>query len=459
MKATVIGAGLAGSEASWQLAERGVRVSLLEMRPLVSTKAHQTARAAELVCSNSFRGASLSNAVGLLKAELSACNSLIMRCAYETRVPAGGALGVDRERFSAAVDEHLLQHPNITRESREITSIPPSSFHDPVILATGPLTSRPLAESIEKLSGAENLAFFDAISPILFSESIDHSVVFRQSRYDKGEGADYLNIPLNQEEYEQFCRGVLHAEKYTGNEAVENDSLDKLRPFEGCMPIEDMVERGPDTLRYGPFKPMGLRDPRTGKRPYAVCQLRQDDTAGTLWSLVGMQTRMKRHEQERIFRSLPGLSEAEFVRYGSVHRNTFIESPKCLDATLLFRGREGLFFAGQITGVEGYVESTAGGLVAGINCARLLTGKPPLTFPTDTAIGALLHYISSEDRKQFQPMNISFGLFPCYSELPTRDERGKKIPKKEIREGLSKRALVKLSGFLEEAGERDLSKK
>lgn len=431
---TIIGAGLAGSEAAWQVAQSGFSVDLFEMRPEKSTKAHKTGLCAELVCSNSFRGADLANAVGLLKQELKCWGSLIMEAALFAEVPAGGALAVDRQVFSKYVDDKIRSHPKIRFYSAEVSQIPKASREQLVIVATGPLTSPALTSEIEKLTGSGNLAFFDAISPIIFAESIDFSQCFQQSRYDKGGAKDYWNIPLNRDQYYAFVDDVLKAEKYTGNEAVETDSLEKLRPFEGCMPIEDMVERGPDTLLFGPFKPVGLTDPRDGRRPYAVVQLRQDDLGGTIWSMVGMQTRMKRHEQDRIFRSLPGMENAEFVRYGSVHRNTFIESPKCLNATLEFRSVPGLFFAGQVTGTEGYVESTAGGLVAGINASRILRGFEPRIFPTTTATGALLNYISDPTRTDFQPMNISYGLMESYLNSPSRDERGKKIPRKNRRE-------------------------
>jgi methylenetetrahydrofolate--tRNA-(uracil-5-)-methyltransferase len=446
----IIGAGLAGSEAAWQIAKRGHRVEIFEMRPTLGTKAHSTGLCAELVCSNSFRGAALNNAVGLLKEELKLWDSLIMNCALKSEVPAGGALAVDRVAFSEMVDKTLREHPNITFHEQEITKIEGYSAEEPLIVASGPLSSPKLTSAIERLTGDGNLAFFDAISPILYDESIDKTVCFRQSRYDKGEGDDYLNVPLSKEEYYEFVEAVKAAEKYTGNIAVESDSLEKLRPFEGCMPIEDMIERGDDTLLFGPFKPVGLRDPRTNSRPYAVLQLRQDDLAGKLWSMVGMQTRMKRADQDRIFRSLPGLHSADFVRYGSVHRNTFIESPRLLDSSLEFRNHNGLFFAGQITGTEGYVESTAGGLLAGINASHLLDEKPLLKPPEDTAIGALMQYISDPSRKDFQPMNISFGLMTTYLNSPNRDERGKKIGKKDRRLAAAARALGKTKDLIAE---------
>jgi methylenetetrahydrofolate--tRNA-(uracil-5-)-methyltransferase len=447
-KATVIGAGLAGSEAAWQVAQAGFQVDVFEMRPTTTTKAHKTNLCAELVCSNSFRGTDLSNAVGLLKEELKICKSLIMEAALFAQVPAGGALAVDRMVFSEYVDQKIRSHPLIKFKEIETINIPESSLNNPVILATGPLTSPSLAQEIEKLTGHGRLAFFDAISPIIQSDSIDFSQCFQQSRYDKG-GNDYWNLPLEKDAYYAFIESVKAAEKYLGNQEVENDSLEKLKPFEGCMPIEDMIERGDDTLLFGPFKPVGLTDPKNNRRPYAVIQLRQDDKAATLWSMVGMQTRMKRHEQEKIFRSLPGLQTAEFVRFGSVHRNTFIDSPKCLFPTLQFRDRPSLFFAGQITGVEGYVESTSGGLVAGINVAQLLKGNELLNFPASTATGALLHYISDPDRKDFQPMNVSYGLIDSYENEPKRTDAGKKIPKKDRRISTAQKALEQITKLID----------
>jgi methylenetetrahydrofolate--tRNA-(uracil-5-)-methyltransferase len=447
-KVTIIGAGLAGTEAALQLANAGFPVELHEMRPKVMTKAHKTGSSAELVCSNSFRGAALTNGVGLLKEELRRAGSYIMRAADLHQVPAGGALAVDRDRFSQELDGQLRSHPNIKFIEEEILKIPQASRSEPVIIATGPLTSPSLAEQIKKLTGEDSLAFFDAISPIIFGDSIDLSKVFRQSRYDKGDGDDYLNISLDKEQYYEFVKQVLEGEKYGGKEEVEADMVKNLRPFEGCMPIEEMVERGPDTLRFGPFKPVGLTDPNSGRRPYAVCQLRQDNKEGTLWSMVGMQTRLKHPEQLRIFKTLPGLENAEFVRLGSVHRNTFINSPMCLNGTLEFRTVPGLFFAGQITGVEGYVESTAGGLAASHSVKEIIAGREPRIFPIDTAIGSLMNYISDPERKNFQPMNISFGLMPSYFEIETESKK-KKEGKNERRLKCSQRALDSLGSFLE----------
>lgn len=449
-KVKVIGGGLAGSEAAWQLARAGIAVDLHEMRPALMTRAHKTGELAELVCSNSFRGASLTNAVGLLKEELRQMGSLIMAVAEKTKVPAGGALAVDRVAFSNEITRRISNEPLITVHAGEIVTIPTASRNAPAVVATGPLTSERLAEELKKITGSEHLSFYDAISPIITAESLDHNQLFRQSRYNKGAatgtgaGDDYLNIPLTREQYLAFIEAVANGEKFSSHDPGE---LENLRPFEGCMPIEDMIERGPDTLRHGPLKPMGLVDPRTGEKPYAVIQLRQDDAAGTLWSMVGMQTRLKHGEQLRIFRSLPGLAEAEFVRLGTVHRNTFVNSPRCLSASLEFRSYPGLFLAGQVTGVEGYVESTAAGLVAGINAGRLVTGCEPVVFPIETAIGALLAYVSDPERKEFQPMNISFGLMPSYF-AETKAARRENKEEKRLR--VSTQALASLKSFAAE---------
>jgi methylenetetrahydrofolate--tRNA-(uracil-5-)-methyltransferase len=445
-RVTIIGGGLAGCEAAWQIVKRGIPVQVHEMRPTVTTKAHKTGSLAELVCSNSFRGAALTNAVGLLKEELRILGSLVMEAADFARVPAGGALAVDRVLFSQYVDSKIRSHPLIEIITAEVTSIPESSRQQPVIVATGPLTSKSMARAIETMCGTQSLAFFDAISPIILGESIDQSEVFRQSRYDKGGGDDYLNLPLSKEQYYQFVDEVARGEKFGGHDEVESDYVDNIRPFEGCMPIEEMVARGPKTLAFGPLKPMGLTDPRTGRRPYAVVQLRQDDKEGSLWSMVGMQTKLKHPEQLRIFRMLPGLKEAEFVRLGSVHRNTFMDSPKCLYPNLQFRGKEGLFFAGQVTGVEGYVESTSGGLLAGMNAARMVEGRDLLVPSPYTAIGGLMHYISDSERKDFQPMNISFGLIKGYGEGIDLAGR-KKAPKDEKRMLTSDRALREVAAL------------
>lgn len=448
---TVIGGGLAGCEAAWQVASNGFPVRLFEMRPETTTKAHKTGDLAELVCSNSLRGAALSNAVGLLKEELRLAKSLIMRAADASAVPAGGALAVDRSAFSAFIESEISNHPLIEIHREEVTSIPAYSASTPLVIASGPLTSPALFKSIMALTGSEQLSFFDAISPIVTVGSLDMNMIFRQSRYDKGDGDDYLNIPLDEQQYNEFADNVIAGEKFSGHEEVESDSIENLRPFEGCMPIEDMLARGRDTLLFGPMKPVGLTDPRTGRRPYAVIQLRQDDKEGQLWSMVGFQTRLKQPEQRRIFSSLPGMAEAEFVRLGSVHRNSFINSPNLLSAALEHRDKKGLFFAGQITGVEGYVESTAAGLVAGWNIARQLSGHEMLPFPANTAVGSLINYVSDPERKDFQPMNISFGLMKCYLDLPMRDEKGRKTSKNEKREHISRQALELLGDFFANA--------
>jgi len=416
---TVIGAGLAGSEAAWQAAERGVKVTLYEMRPHVTTAVHRTGLFAELVCSNSLRGAGLENAVGLLKEEMRRLGSLIMREALKSAVPAGGALAVSREEFAAGVTAALSAHPNITIVREEVREIPPEGI---VIVASGPLTSAPLAEAIRRFTGEESLSFYDAAAPIVNIETVNMDKVFRASRYGKGEGDDYLNCPLTREEYEAFYQALVTAEKAMPH----NPEDEQVCFFEGCLPVEEIARRGPDALRYGPMKPVGLIDPRTGKRPWAVVQLRQDNAAGTLYNMVGFQTSLKWGEQKRVFRMIPGLEEAEFERYGVIHRNTFMKSPRLLHPTGESRQRTGLFFAGQMTGVEGYVESAAGGLVAGINAARRALGLEPVTFPPETAIGALLQYITHADPDHFQPMNIAFGLMPPLEGPKIRDKRARK---------------------------------
>jgi methylenetetrahydrofolate--tRNA-(uracil-5-)-methyltransferase len=443
MKVSIIGAGLAGSEAAYQIASNGIPVFIYEMRPKILTRAHKTEKCAELVCSNSFRGNDLSNAVGLLKEELRTWGSLVMQAAEKSKVPAGGALAVDREFFSAYMDSVIRTNPLITFVNEEITEIPLPDDSHAVIIATGPLTSPSLSNKIRALTGEEHLAFYDAISPIILGSSIDTDIVFKQSRYDKGGTDDYYNIPLSKEEYYHFVNQVLEAEKYSGHEDVENDPVQDLRPFEGCMPIEDMAERGTETLRHGPLKPVGLTDPRTQSRPYAVIQLRQDDSEGTLWSMVGFQTRMKHPEQLRVFQDIPGLKNAEFVRLGSVHRNTFINSPQCLNNVLMFRSIPGLFFAGQITGTEGYVESTSGGLVAGINAIQFVRGREPFIFSNETAMGSLIEYVSNPERKYFQPMNISFGLMPTYAADVLDPNRKKIKDKKQKRLQISEIAIEK----------------
>jgi methylenetetrahydrofolate--tRNA-(uracil-5-)-methyltransferase len=407
----IIGAGLAGSEAAWQLASAGVPVILHEMRPHRGTDAHQTEHCAELVCSNSFRSDDAeNNAVGLLHEEMRRANSLILAAADQHKLPAGGALAVDRDGFAAAVTARLAAHPLVTLAREEVTGLPPADW-DKVIIATGPLTSPALAAAILKLTGEESLSFFDAIAPIVHKESIDLEKAWFQSRYDKvgpeGDGADYINCPLSKIEYLAFIEAILAGEK------TEFKEWEGTPYFEGCLPIEIMAARGANTLRFGPMKPIGLFDPREQRRPYAVVQLRQDNALGTLYNMVGFQTKLKYAEQVRIFRTIPGLENAEFARLGGLHRNTFINSPKLLDGTLRLKAEPRLRFAGQVTGVEGYVESAAIGLLAGRFAAAERTGHSPVTPPGTTALGALLGHITGiADAKHFQPMNVNFGLFP-----------------------------------------------
>ncbi|MDP1753866.1 MAG: methylenetetrahydrofolate--tRNA-(uracil(54)-C(5))-methyltransferase (FADH(2)-oxidizing) TrmFO [Reyranella sp.] len=408
----IVGGGLAGSEAAWQLASSGVPVVLHEMRPTRGTEAHLTENLAELVCSNSFRSDDAqNNAVGLLHEEMRRAGSLIMRAADAHKLPAGGALAVDRHGFSAAVQETLLAHPLVTLERAEVAGLPPEDW-DSVIVATGPLTSPALAEALAKLTGEESLAFFDAIAPIVHHESIDLSVAWKQSRYDKGgpggDGADYLNCPMDKPQYEAFVAALLAGDKTEFKEWEANTPY-----FNGCQPIEVIAASGPQTLRFGPMKPVGLRDPRTGTRPWAVVQLRQDNALGTLWNIVGFQTKLKHGEQTRIFRTIPGLEKAEFARLGGLHRNTFLNSPRLLDATLRLKAMPRLRFAGQITGCEGYVESAAVGLMTGRFAAAERLGSTQAPPPPTTAMGALLgHITGGADATTFQPMNVNFGLFP-----------------------------------------------
>ena len=426
----VIGGGLAGSEAAWQAASAGVRVVLHEMRPVRVTAVHKTDRLAELVCSNSFRGDKLDNAVGVLKEEMRRLGSLVMRAADAARVPAGAALAVDRERFSEAVTRAVADHPEITVVREELTRVPDDSA-DPVIVATGPLTSDQLSADIARLVGGDHLYFYDAISPIVLAETIDRTKVFRASRWgrslgpaptgpacgqDDGEG-DYLNCPMDRDEYERFYQALVSAEKAPLRE------FDDPRFFEGCLPIEVMAARGVDTLRFGPMKPVGLRDPRTGRDAYAVVQLRQDNLAGDHYSLVGFQTQMKWPEQARVLRLIPGLEAAEFVRFGMVHRNTYINGPTVLRDTWQTRQRSSLFFAGQISGVEGYVESAASGLMAGRNAAALVLGRPLRVPPRTTALGALAHYVSHAEPRHYQPTNITFGIMPPLDGRVKKGER------------------------------------
>lgn len=421
----VIGAGLAGSEAAWQLAQAGVPVDLYEMRPVQSTPAHQTEKFAELVCSNSLRGNSLTNAVGVLKEEMRRLNSVIIHSADETAVPAGGALAVDREGFSALITEKVKGHPLVTVHNEEITKLPEGI----TIVATGPLTSEALAEEIASFNGSHGFYFYDAAAPIIDGTTIDREKVYLKSRYDKGEAA-YLNCAMNEEEFMAFYEALISAE------VAELKTFEKEKFFEGCMPIEVMAKRGIKTMLFGPMKPVGLEDPKTGKRPYAVIQLRQDNAAATMYNMVGFQTHLKWGEQKRVFRMIPGLENAEFLRYGVMHRNSFMNSPELLRPTYQSRNREDLFFAGQMTGVEGYVESAGSGLVAGMNAARLAKGEPLLEFPQETALGAMAYYITHAEGKHFQPMNANFGLFPS---LPER------IKDKKLRyETLAQRALAAL---------------
>lgn len=431
-KVTIIGAGLAGSEAAWQIAEAGFDVELYEMRPQVMSPAHHTDQFAELVCSNSLRGATIENAVGLLKEEMRQLNSLIIKAADATKVPAGGALAVDRDAFSKYITDTLKQHPRVTVINQEITEIPEAT---PLIIASGPLTSPVLSEKIGEITGSQYLYFYDAAAPILVGESLDMNKVYRASRYGKGDD-DYLNCPMNKEEYTNFWNELTTAE------TVPVKNFEKPIFFEGCMPVEEMASRGIDTLRFGPLKPVGLEHPVTGERPHAVIQLRQDNFAATLFNIVGFQTHLKWPEQERVFRLIPGLEKAEFVRLGVMHRNTFINSPKVLRSTLQMATNPQIFFAGQITGVEGYVESAASGLIAGINAARLLAGKEPVVFPIETAHGALCQYITNTDAKHFQPMNVNFGLLPALEE---------RIRDKKVKNGLiAQRALLELEKFKDE---------
>lgn len=435
----IVGGGLAGSEAAWQLAERGHDVVLHEMRPVRGTAAHKTDRLAELVCSNTFKSTELSNAHGLLKAEMRALGSIILVAADEARVAAGSALAVDRDVFSAGVHERLHAHPRVTVVRDEVTELP-----SPGIIATGPLTSDALAEAIRARLGGDALAFYDAIAPIIAIDSIDLGVAFRASRYDKEtmEGADeagaYLNCPFNRAEYEAFIDALGAADQFHGHD------FDQAPYFEGCMPAEEMVKRGRDTLRFGPMKPVGLTDPRTGRRPWAVLQLRREDRAGQMWNMVGFQTRLRIPEQQRVFRMVPGLADAEFLRYGSIHRNSYLNTPASLTPHLSLKDDPQVLFAGQLTGVEGYTESSATGLMAGINLSRRLRGEAPVVPPALTMLGALYRYLREADPRHFQPMNANFGLLEELPD-PPRDKRLKK-------ERLSERALGALVAWMREGG-------
>lgn len=438
---TIIGGGLAGSEAAWQAAERGVRVALYEMRPARHTPAHVSDRLAELVCSNSMGARSIDRATGLLKEEMRRLGSLIVACAEEAAVPAGAALAVDREVFAECVTARIAKHPFIKLVRQEVTRIPAG----PVIIATGPLTSSSLVEEIVALTGQDQLYFFDAMAPIVEAESINMDAAFRASRYGRGEQeeGDYINCPMTEAEYNSFVDSLLGAEVIP----LRNFEQEDQRFFEACLPIEVLAARGRDALAFGPMRPVGLADPRTGRRPYAVVQLRQDNLAATLYNMVGFQTNLRWGEQERVFRMIPGLEKAEFVRYGQMHRNTFINAPTLLDATLRFclpvaNSRPPIWFAGQITGTEGYVGSAMGGLVAGINAARYLHGQPSVIFPRTTIIGALLYYISHADPKDFQPMKANFGL------IPPLDERVRR--KRERYQAYAHRALSDLQPYISE---------
>lgn len=426
----VIGAGLAGSEAAYQIAKRGIKVHLYEMRPVRQTPAHHTDKFAELVCSNSLRANTLTNAVGVLKEEMRRLDSVIIRSADECAVPAGGALAVDRHEFASRVTEYVKNHPNVTVHNEEMTKIP----EGPTVIATGPLTSPELSQQLKELTGEDYFYFYDAAAPIVEKESIDLNKVYLKSRYDKGEAA-YLNCPMTEEEFDRFYEALTTAE------TVPLKEFEKEIFFEGCMPVEVMAKRGKQTLLFGPMKPVGLEDPKTGKTPHAVVQLRQDDSAGTLYNIVGFQTHLKWGPQKEVLQLIPGLENAEIVRYGVMHRNTFINSPKLLEATYRFKGRRDLFFAGQMTGVEGYVESAASGLVAGINAARFVMEKELVVFPAETAIGSMANYITTTSEKHFQPMNANFGLFP---RLDVKIKR-----KQERYEAYANRALESIMNFVE----------
>ena len=429
---TVIGAGLAGSECAWQLAQRGVAVTLREMKPEKKTPAHVTDYFAELCCSNSLRGAGLENAVGLLKEELRRLNSLIIRCADATAVPAGGALAVDRDGFARMVTETIFSHPNITMIPGEVTSIPEGD----VVIASGPLTSDPLADAIaEKLGGGTTLNFFDAAAPLVAYDSVDMDSAYFASRYDKGT-PDYINCPMTKEEYQAFWQALIAAEE------AEVHGFEDKSVFEGCMPVEVMARRGEDTLRFGPMKPRGLIDPKTGKEPYAVVQLRRDNADGSIYNLVGFQTHLKWPEQRRVFTMIPALRNAQFLRYGVMHRNTYLDSPRLLDRYYRLKTEPRIAFAGQMTGVEGYVESCASGFLAGVELARRLNGQTPIDFPAETAIGALGLYVSNGSVGDFQPMNINFGI------IPPLDHRVK--GKRNKNAELSQRSLEILEGIKQE---------
>lgn len=429
-----MGGGLAGCEAAWALAERGVRVSLHEMRPVRGTPAHQTDGLAELVCSNSFKSVETVNAHGLLKAEMRLLGSINLQAADEARVPGGAALAVDRAVFSRALHERITGHPNITLVRDEVTTLP-----SPAIIATGPLTSEALGAAIVRRLGGQALAFWDAIAPIVSTESLDQTRLFRASRYGKGEGDDYLNAPFTEAGYDAFIGALKSGDQY-----APNHEFDQIQYFEGCLPVEEMAARGRDVLRFGPMKPVGLPDPRTGREAFAVVQLRQEDRAGQMWNLVGFQTRLRKGDQERVFRMVPGLERAEFLRFGSIHRNSYLNAPACLSPHLSARDDQALMFAGQLTGVEGYTESSATGLLAGINLARILAGQEPLVPPPTTMLGALYRYLREADQAHFQPMNANFGLVDPLPQ-PPRDKARKKAL-------LAERALAEMASFARALG-------
>ncbi len=444
----IIGGGLAGSEAAWQAAERGLNVTLYEMRPRVQTGAHETEHLAELVCSNSLGSNLPDRASGLLKEECRRLGSMLLECAEQSALPAGAALAVDRELFARRVTERIETHARIRLVREEMTEIPAA----PVIVASGPLTSARLSESIAALNGAEHLYFFDAIAPIVSADSINMDVAFRASRYDVGEeGGDYINCPFTKEEYETFV-AVLQTAERIELRAFEDAIRTGVKAgtfFEGCLPVEIIAERGAQSLSFGPMRPMGLRDPRTDRRPYAVVQLRQDNLAGDLYNLVGFQTNLKFPEQKRVFRLIPGLERAEIVRYGQMHRNTFIASPKVLRATLQHASRDDLFFAGQVTGVEGYMGNIATGLLAGWNAARVLGGQPALELPVTTMLGALCHYVTHADLRDFQPMKANFGILPPLEDVSQLNcGTTKRLKGRDRARAHSERALAELENFL-----------
>jgi len=430
LNATVVGGGLAGCEAAWALAERGVHVRLVEMRPAVQTPAHRTDRLAELVCSNTFKSVETTSAHGLLKAELRLLGSVLLACADEARVPGGSALAVDRDVFSARATERVTGHANVEVVREEAGGLPA-----PGVVATGPLTSELLSRAIAAALGEGALAFYDAIAPVVSFESLDTARLYRASRYGKGGGTDYWNAPMSREEYAGFLAALTAADQYQGHD------FDAVPYFEGCLPVEEMASRGADTLRFGPMKPVGLADPRTGREPWAVVQLRQEDRAGQMWNLVGFQTRLRTAEQQRVFRMIPGLAGAEFLRYGSIHRNSYLNTPKCLSPHLALRDQPATLFAGQLTGVEGYTESLGTGLLAGLNLARILRGQPPLVPPPTTMLGGLLRYLREADPAHFQPMNANFGLLAPLDDPPKNRERRNAA--------LAARALADMAAFRE----------